>query len=130
MKRARTLQQEAPFQEALKRTVEARRLSMEPAHLAVCEALRDDPSQPGKVRLKAIEVARGPKPAAGVQVNVLQQNSGHPQPAGYVIQLTPRDKEPAIEAKTVINASPRSNAADIAADVEAERADAARFRPR
>jgi hypothetical protein len=44
-------------------------------------------------------------------------------PAGYVIDLTPKEHKPAIEGKTVTPASPRQNAGNFAEDAERERAE-------
>jgi hypothetical protein len=62
-------------------------------------------------------------------VNV-QQNNGSPAPAGYVVDLTPKEHKPAVEAKTIRATSARANVGDVARDAEQERAEAHRFRPR
>jgi hypothetical protein len=126
VRRARALQQEPAFQSALKTAVEAYRACEEPAMAA---SIRDDRLARSRDRLNAIETIRGPRPVPGVTVNV-QQNNGSPAPAGYVVDLTPKEHKPAVEAKTISATSARANVGDVARDAEQERAEAHRFRPR
>lgn len=83
LKKARQLQQEPEFRSAL----EACRATWELGSVAMALSIRDDPNNAPKERIRAAEFLRGPRPAAGVQVNVNQNNqtSADPHPAGYVI---------------------------------------------
>jgi len=125
LKKARALQLDPAFGEAIKSAVETRRQCLEPRVLAMAVEIMDDRSNPPKDRIRAGQCILGPKPVqGGVTVNVAQQNNVDPHPAGYVIDLRSpafrilKDDEPKI-----ITASPRGNTGDVEADVEAERAE-------
>jgi len=127
LKRARALQQDPSFQKAFAAAVETVRQCHEPKNIAIAAQIRDNPSARDRDRVNAIQCLRGPKAAPGVVVNV-QQNGG--QPAGYGINLSPPLAEPkTIEGKT-IDVTPRENRpGNVADDVAAERAEAAKPRP-
>jgi hypothetical protein len=64
---------------------------MEPANLAAAAEIRDDKTMGPKARLQAIDRIRRPRPVAGVQVNVQQNNGGQTTILpGYVENLTGR----------------------------------------
>jgi hypothetical protein len=126
VRRGRLLLEDPVFRAAFKTAVEAYRESLEPGNLRVGLELRDNQLQPGKVRLRAAEFLRGPRPVQGVTVNVQQNNGGAPTLPGYIIRLDGPAAEP--EPKTIegriIAPSHRGNVADAARDVEQERAEA------
>ena len=116
------------FQAAFRTATESYRATLEPGNLAMALEIRDDRTARPKERIRAGEFLRGPKAAPGVTVNVSQVNAT--APAGYVIDLSgrPRDSEP--PPKTIDMSPKEGNAADLAADVVQERAEAKRSRPR
>lgn len=145
VKRARRLQTDPNFVAALKSAVEAYRKTLEPGSIAMALSIRDDPTCTPKEQIKAAEFLYGPKAAPGVVINNnLQQNNNLDRyPAGYVIDLTGFSREDQEElakikarrlatqpaGKIIDITGARQDVGDIARDVEAERADAAKPRP-
>jgi hypothetical protein len=120
--RARRLQTDPHYMQAFDTAIRAYRASTHPQNIRTAITIRDNLENTPRDRLKAIQVLEGPRSVhvVGQVTNNYSQTNQVVAPAGYVIDLTPKEHKPQIEAKPV-PASERQNVGDVEIDVDAER---------